>query len=55
MYCGRSEKRIGPVRVRRILPVDGSRASLTLYIREIRVSMRWARSSFMPDGVAAPM
>ena len=46
---------MGADTVMRILPVDGSRTSVSLNMKETRVRRRLFRSSFMPDAEAAPM
>src|SRR5215213_4861872 len=50
-YCGRSEYEIGAETVMRILPVAGSRTSVSLNMKETRVRRRLFRSSFIPDAL----
>src|SRR5260221_8324114 len=53
-YCGRSEKMIGGVVVRRILPVAGARVSVSLNMYEAPVTRRVVRSSFIEDTPPPP-
>src|SRR5258708_29371350 len=51
---GRAEKMMGGVVVRRILPVAGSRGSVSLNMYEARVTRRFVRSSFIEDTAPPP-